>query len=75
MGVEIASPMKEGERSAIVSLRLPSGISSEDAAHRLQSDYSILVTSRSGLLRISPHIDNNLEEIDSLVSALGEILS
>ncbi len=75
MGVEIASPMEGGERSAIVSLKLPSGTSSEDVAHRLQSDYSILVTSRSGLLRVSPHIDNNLGEIDSLVSALGEILS
>lgn len=75
LGVEVASPMSEEERSAIVSLRLPSGTSSVDVANRLQSDYSILVTSRSGLLRVSPHIDNNLEEIESLVSALGEILS
>jgi len=75
IGVEVASPMSEEERSAIVSLRLPSGISSVEVTNRLQSDYSILVTSRSGLLRVSPHIDNNLEEIDSLVSALGEILS
>lgn len=75
IGVEIVSPMSEEERSAIVSLRLPSGISSVEVTNRLQSDYSILVTSRSGLLRVSPHIDNNLEEIDSLVSALGEILS
>jgi len=75
IGVEIVSPMSEEERSAIVSLRLPSGISSLEVTNRLQSDYSILVTSRSGLLRVSPHIDNNLEEIDSLVSALGEILS
>jgi selenocysteine lyase/cysteine desulfurase len=75
LGIDIASPMGEGERSAIVSLSLPSGISSVDVANRLQSDYSILVTSRSGLLRVSPHIDNNLEDIESLVSALGEILS
>ena len=75
LGLEVISPMREGERSAIVSLRLPSGISSVDVAKRLQSDYSILVTSRSGFLRISPHIDNNLVEIESLVSALGEILS
>ena len=75
MGVEIASPLKEAERSAIVSLRLPSGTSSEDVAKRLQSEYSILVTSRSGLLRVSPHIDNNLQEIESLLSALDEILS
>ena len=75
MGVEIVSPMTEEERSAIVSLRLPDGTSSEAVADCLQSDYSILVTSRSGLLRVSPHIDNNHEEIGSLVSALGEILS
>ncbi len=75
MEVEISSPMSEEERSAIVSLRLPSGNSSVDVADRLQSEYSILVTSRSGLLRVSPHIDNSLEDIESLVSALGEILS
>jgi selenocysteine lyase/cysteine desulfurase len=75
MGVEIVSPLTESERSAIVSLRLPSGTSSEEVAKRLQSEYSILVTSRSGLLRVSPHIDNNLQEIESLLSALDEILS
>ncbi len=75
MGVEIVSPLAEMERSAIVSLRLPGGTSSEDVAKRLQSEYSILVTSRSGLLRVSPHIDNNLQEIESLLSALDEILS
>ena len=75
MEVEISSPLSEEERSAIVSLRLPSGNSSVDVADRLQSEYSILVTSRSGLLRVSPHIDNSLEDIESLVSALGEILS
>ena len=75
MGLEISSPLSEEERSAIVSLRLPSGNSSVDVADRLQSEYSILVTSRSGLLRVSPHIDNSLEDIESLVSALGEILS
>ena len=75
LGIDIASPLSDSERSAIVSLRLPSGNSSIEVAERLQSEYSILVTSRSGLLRVSPHVDNNLEEIESLVSALGEILS
>ncbi len=75
MGVEVVSPMSEDERSAIVSLKLPKGRSNVDVVNRLQSEYSILVTSRSGLLRVSPHIDNNLDEIASLVSALGEILS
>ena len=75
LGIDIVSPLSDSERSAIVSLRLPSGNSSIEVAERLQSEYSILVTSRSGLLRVSPHVDNNLEEIESLVSALGEILS
>jgi selenocysteine lyase/cysteine desulfurase len=75
LGIDIVSPLSDSERSAIVSLRLPSGNSSIEVAERLQSEYSILVTSRSGLLRVSPHVDNNLGEIESLVSALGEILS
>tara|TARA_B100000945_G_scaffold273821_1_gene236906 strand:- start:5205 stop:6320 length:1116 start_codon:yes stop_codon:yes gene_type:complete len=75
LGARVVSPTSESERSAIVSLRLPSGVSSLETANRLQSEFSILVTSRSGLLRVSPHIDNNLEEIGELVSALSEILS
>lgn len=75
MGIEVVSPMIEEERSAIISLRLPSGFSSLDVVNRLQSEYSILVTSRTGLLRVSPHIDNSLGEIELLVHALGEILS
>lgn len=75
MGIEVVSPMIEEERSAIISLRLPSGFSSLDVVNRLQSEYSILVTSRTDLLRVSPHIDNSLGEIELLVHALGEILS
>ena len=74
LGIEVISPQSEAERSAIVSLRMPEGESSEEVAHRLQSDFSILVTSRSGMLRISPHIDNDLQDIESLLSALSEIL-
>jgi len=75
MGLEVVSPLSQDERSAIVSLKLPREKGSLEVANRLQSEYSILVTSRSGLLRVSPHIDNNPQEIQSLVSALAEILS
>tara|TARA_Y100000588_G_scaffold260538_1_gene275134 strand:+ start:10924 stop:12039 length:1116 start_codon:yes stop_codon:yes gene_type:complete len=75
LGLEVASPLSEMERSAIVSLVLPEGVSSLDVARRLQDEYSILVTSRSGLLRVSPHIDNNEDEIEALSSALSEIIS
>ena len=75
LGIEVVSPTSESERSAIVSLRMPSGLSSVEVSNRLQSEYSILTTSRSGMLRVSPHIDNDISQIDSLVSALSEILS
>ena len=75
LGIEVVSPTSESERSAIVALRMPSGLSSLDVSNRLQSEYSILTTSRSGLLRVSPHIDNDISQIDSLVSALSDILS
>ena len=75
LGIEVVSPTSESERSAIVSLRMPSGLSSLEVSNRLQSEYSILTTSRSGMLRVSPHIDNDISQIDSLASALSEILS
>ena len=75
LGMGIASPLDELERSAILSLILPDGASSADVARRLQEDYRILVSSRSGLLRVSPHIDNEKREIEDLVSALKDIMS
>ena len=75
LGIGVVSPMSAEERSAIVSLRLPDGVSSEVVAQRLQDEYSILVTSRSGFLRVSPHIDNSIEQVNSLISALEEILN
>ena len=75
LSLRIASPISEHERSAIVSLRMPDGVSSETIAHRLQDEHSILVTSRAGLLRVSPHIDNSEEEVRMLFDALEILLS
>ena len=75
LGLRIVSPMSEDERSAIVSLRMPEGVSSETIARRLQDEHSILVTSRAGLLRVSPHIDNSVEEVGMLFDALENLLS
>jgi len=71
----VASPLSESERSAIVSLRLPEGVSSEDIARRLQDEYSILVTSRAGLLRVSPHIDNTEVDVQALIEAIERLIS
>jgi len=50
-------------------------VSSETIARRLQDEHSILVTSRAGLLRVSPHIDNSVEEVGMLFDALENLLS
>ncbi len=75
IGLSIVSPISEEERSAIIGLRIPEGVSSEAIARRLQDEYSILVTSRAGLLRVSPHMDNTTEEVGMLFDALEKILS
>jgi len=74
LGFGIASPTNEAERSAIVSLRPPESFDSNDLASALQDDHGIIVSSRSGLIRISPHIDNVPEDIDRLISALASML-
>ena len=74
MGIEVASPTTEDERSAIVSLRLPNGISSKEISRRLQDEHSIIVTSRAGLLRGAPHIDNDSRDVSALFEALSSLL-
>ena len=74
LGFGIASPTNEAERSAIVSLRPPEGFDSNALASALRDDQGIIVSSRSGLIRVSPHIDNVPEDIARLISALGNVL-
>ena len=74
LGLGIASPTNETERSAIVSLRPPGGVDSDAVASDLQEDHGIIVSSRSGLIRVSPHIDNVPGDIARLISALGSTL-
>merc|ERR1711862_63082 len=54
------------ERSAIVAFRLPHGHCAVQVARRLLEDHSILVSSRAGILRVSPHIDNTISDIQRL---------
>ena len=74
-GLKIASPTNDEERSAIVSIRMPAGFDTGEVVGKLQDDYGILVTNRSGFLRVSPHIDNNKKEIDFFLTSLFEILN
>ena len=74
LGLKIASSTDEQERSSIISIRMPSSFDTAEVVKKLQDEYGILTTNRSGFLRVSPHIDNNSKEIDFFLDALSKIL-
>ena len=74
IGLEIASPTNDDERSAIISLKIPAGFDTSEVVKQLQDEYGILVTNRSGFLRVSPHIDNTPEQITFFLTSLRKIL-
>ena len=75
LGLKIASCTNEQERSSIISIRMPSSFDTAEVVKKLQDEYGILTTNRSGFLRVSPHIDNNSKEIDFFLDALSKILN
>jgi len=75
IGLEIVSPTNDDERSAIVSLKIPADFDTGEVVKQLQDEYGILVTNRSGFLRVSPHIDNTPEQITFFLESLCEILN
>ena len=75
LGLKIASSTNEQERSSIISIRMPSSFDTAEVVKKLQDEYGILTTNRSGFLRASPHIDNNSKEIDFFLDALSKILN
>ena len=74
MGLEVVSPTDPEQRSAIVSIRTPRGEDSSQIVRRLQDEFGILVTDRSGMIRVSPHIDNDTHQIEMLFQSLSTIL-
>jgi len=74
LNLTIISPINDRERSGIISVKLPGHTSSDEISRKLQTEYSIIVSSRSGFLRISPHIDNSISDISKLIKALSEII-
>ncbi len=72
--LDIISPLRNNERSGIISIGLPSNFNSNEIVASLQEKYGILVTSRSGFIRISPHIDNDEREIKYFFTCLMKIL-
>lgn len=74
-GLKVASATNDEERSAIVSVKMPAGFDTAEVVKQLQDEYGILVTNRSGFLRVSPHIDNTNKQITFFLESLSEILN
>jgi cysteine desulfurase / selenocysteine lyase len=66
---EIVSSRTPGEKSAIVCIRHSEGMTSDDIFSHLERE-NIIVSSRSGSVRISPHFYNNREDIERFAAAL-----
>jgi kynureninase len=69
-GWPIRSPLDSRERSSIVMLGLEHP---EEIVHAL-SERDIIVDYRPGLVRVSPHFYNTIEENQRIVEAIDEIL-
>jgi len=69
-GWKVRSPLDGSQRSSIVLLELERP---EELVQGL-TERGIIVDSRPGLLRISPHFYNTVEENEAVVSALDELI-
>lgn len=68
-GYSIVSSRLPGESSQIVSVTPPEGNSAEEVFRQLEAE-KIIVSARSGIIRISPHFYNVAEDIDRLLASL-----
>src|SRR5438132_2203745 len=76
LGYPIVSPQGEGERSGIVCFNVHpdrQDISPQQLVDELASR-NIRVAARGNVVRISPHFYNTLEEINTLLNALEELM-
>lgn len=76
LGYPVVSPQGEGERSGIVCFNVHpdrQDISPQQFVDELASR-NIRVAARGNVVRISPHFYNTLEEIDTLLNALEELI-
>ncbi|MCA9039317.1 MAG: aminotransferase class V-fold PLP-dependent enzyme [Planctomycetaceae bacterium] len=68
IGGDVLSPKKFENRSGIISVQFRSQDSTD--IQRCCRDLGVLVNSRGGAIRISPHIYTNNEEINRLIDAI-----
>ena len=70
----LLTQMESGPYLASAAARLPDGVDAAATARRLLDDHGLLVSSRAGLLRVSPHVENDGEDVDRLLGALRTML-
>lgn len=68
-GYRVITPADWERRAGIVSITRDN-LDPKAAMTRLQEEHKILVAARRGFLRISPHVYNDEEEIERLITAL-----
>lgn len=68
-GFEPAGPLADGRRSHILTVRAASPEATA-AAHRRLAETSVRVSLRGNRLRIAPHLFNDEDDVDRLLSAL-----
>jgi len=68
-GYDIISSRLPGEKSQIVSVRPPEGQTADEVFKSLEAE-NVIVSSRSGVLRISPHFYNNDDDLERLFESL-----
>ncbi len=71
MDYDLVSSRTPGDKSQIVCIKHRHGLSSMELYRRL-AEQNIITAPRGDRLRIAPHFYNNQEDIDRLLSALGE---
>lgn len=68
-GYQLVSSRAAGEKSQIVSVRPPDGSTSDEVFKRLEAE-GVVVSSRSGKIRISPHLFNDRSDIERALELL-----
>ena len=73
LGFEVVSPRGPGEKSGILAFR--DEAIDPDACVAALAERGITIVARRGYLRAAPHFYNRPEQVDALISALGEFKS
>ena len=73
-GYEITSPDAPDERSAIVTFRWKAGYGeAAEAVARLASASQVVISARSGVMRVSPHFYNTEEDVARMLAGLDSL--